>query len=183
MKAVFVDGDVIRARTAAGTEPQQIRLAPSAGDGLKRLEGLGYNVVVVANRPGITAERIDALAAEERRVRRLLAQAGVTPSQFYYCPHTARDACACRKPAPGLLLMASREHGIDLTRSWMIGDVLDDVEAGRRAGCRTVLIDNGSETRWRDGPLRRPEFCVVDVATAARCIAANHISAASGTGG
>ena len=81
------------------------------------------------------------------RLQDLLFREQLTLDGFYYCPHHpdgsvgayARD-CHCRKPMPGLLLQAAQDHGIDLRSSWMIGDILHDVEAGNRAGCRTVLI-------------------------------------------
>jgi phosphoglycolate phosphatase-like HAD superfamily hydrolase len=65
-----------------------------------------------------------------------------------------------------MLLRAAREHGVRLSESWMVGDILDDVEAGRRAGCRTVLVDNGSETEWKRGAVREPDFVVRDLAGA-----------------
>jgi histidinol phosphatase-like enzyme len=91
---------------------------------------------------------------------------------FYYCPHAPDAGCDCRKPAPGMLERAAREHGVDLRASWMIGDILDDVEAGRRAGCRTILLDNGNETEWRDGEQRCPDYVARDLAQAAAIIAA-----------
>src|SRR5919197_46875 len=104
---------------------------------------------------------------------RLLHRAG-----FYYCPHHPAGAveehavvCACRKPAPGLLLRAAREHGVDLARSWLVGDILDDVEAGRRAGCRTILLDNGHETEWVLRPERVPHPVASELLDAARLIA------------
>ena len=66
-----------------------------------------------------------------------------------------------------MLQQAAREHGIDLARSWMVGDILNDVEAGRRAGCRTVLIDNGNETEWLRSPLRTPDISAPDLLSAA----------------
>ncbi len=81
-------------------------------------------------------------------------------------------ACDCRKPAPGLLLRAAEELGLELAASWLVGDILDDVEAGRRAGCRTVLIDNGNETEWRDGHHRMPHLAAPDLAAAAERILA-----------
>jgi histidinol phosphatase-like enzyme len=105
----------------------------------------------------------------------------------YWCAHDARGSvspynrtCDCRKPAPGMLLRAAREHDLALQRSWFIGDILDDVEAGRRAGCRTVLIDNGNETVWRRGPLREPHLVAADMHRAALAIResmANHEAA------
>jgi phosphoglycolate phosphatase-like HAD superfamily hydrolase len=69
-----------------------------------------------------------------------------------------------------LLLDAATTHGVDLERSWMIGDILDDIEAGNRAGCRTVLVDRGNETRWRTGRLRTPNAIVYQLADAAAII-------------
>lgn len=79
----------------------------------------------------------------------------------------ARPACFCRPPQPALLLQAAFEHRIDLAASWLIGAHLDDIEAGNRAGCRTVLIDNGSETRWQLGRARVPTVIAPDVHGAA----------------
>jgi histidinol phosphatase-like enzyme len=112
------------------------------------------------------------------RLGQLLADIGVRLDGFFYCPHHPRGivpqytmACACRKPAPGLILAAAREHGIALEESWFIGDILDDVEAGRRAGCRTALIDNGNETEWKRSLLRWPDLVAGDMAETARLIA------------
>jgi D-glycero-D-manno-heptose 1,7-bisphosphate phosphatase len=66
--------------------------------------------------------------------------------------------CLCRKPQPGLLRQAAREREIDLAQSWLVGDILDDVEAGNRAGCRTVLVDVGNETEWRLAMHRQPHL-------------------------
>jgi histidinol-phosphate phosphatase family protein len=135
---------------------------------------------VISNQSGVArgvfAE--EALGPVRDRVRDLIANIGVELDGFYYCPHHPEGivppytvACGCRKPEPGLLLSAARERGVALGESWFIGDILDDVEAGRRAGCRTVLIDNGNETEWRRSRLRRPDLVARDLAEAARLIA------------
>ena len=94
-------------------------------------------------------------------------------ADYCWCTHhpagartTAAVACSCRKPRPGLLLDAAVTHAIAVEQSWMIGDMLDDVESGLRAGCRTVLVDRGNETRWRAGRLRTPNVIVYDFADA-----------------
>ncbi len=69
-----------------------------------------------------------------------LLKAGADVEAIYYCPHEEQPPCTCRKPLPGMLLTAAHEHQIDLASSWMIGDSEKDVEAGKRAGCRTVLV-------------------------------------------
>ena len=79
-------------------------------------------------------------------------------------------ACDCRKPRPGLLRRAALEQELDLPRSWFVGDILHDVEAGRAAGCRTVLIDNGNETEWKLTPQRLPHHVAPDMLGAASII-------------
>jgi histidinol phosphatase-like enzyme len=104
----------------------------------------------------------------------LLASARIALDGFYYCPHHPGGtvpryaaACLCRKPRAGLLEQASRELDLNLRESFMVGDILDDVEAGHRAGCRSVLVDNGNETVWRRGPHRNPDIVARDVLDAA----------------
>ncbi|NJL85880.1 MAG: HAD-IIIA family hydrolase [Leptolyngbyaceae cyanobacterium SM1_1_3] len=132
-----------------------------------------YALVVVTNQSGVARGYFPetALTAVEQRLRSLLP----APLQgFYYCPHAPQgnipayvQTCDCRKPAPGLLLRAAAEHGIDLECSWMIGDILNDVEAGHQAGCRSILIDNGSQTEWVLTPRRVPDFKAIDLSLAA----------------
>jgi D-glycero-D-manno-heptose 1,7-bisphosphate phosphatase len=107
----------------------------------------------------------------------MLAEAGVRLAGFYYCPHHPEGidqryaiACSCRKPNPGLLYRAAAEHGIDLEQSWLIGDILDDVEAGHRAGCRSILVDLGTET-LPDRSLRAPDYVARDTAHALAIVA------------
>ncbi|MFW5878876.1 MAG: HAD-IIIA family hydrolase, partial [Myxococcota bacterium] len=108
----------------------------------------------------------------------LAASGGACFSGFYYCPHHPQGAveaystrCRCRKPAPGMLFDAAEELHLDLERSWLVGDILNDVEAGSRAGCRTVLVDCGNETEWIPGPGRRPDYIASDILEAAQFIA------------
>jgi D-glycero-D-manno-heptose 1,7-bisphosphate phosphatase len=179
-RAVFLDKDgTLIEDIPYNVDPQKIRLAPGAVEGLSTLHENGYALIVVSNQSGVARglfpER--ALRDVERSLRRQLAAFGVPLAAFYYCPHHPQGrvngyavACRCRKPAPGMLRRAAADHGIDLAESWMIGDILDDIEAGRRAGCRTVLIDNGNETEWRRGRRRCPHYRAADLAEAARGI-------------
>jgi D-glycero-D-manno-heptose 1,7-bisphosphate phosphatase len=107
----------------------------------------------------------------------LWEEAGVTISGFYYCPHHPQGSvakyavtCECRKPNPGMLLRAADELQINLSDAWMVGDILNDVEAGNRAGCRTILIDNGNETEWKTGLYREPDFKAADLRESAEII-------------
>jgi histidinol-phosphate phosphatase family protein len=163
-------------------DPALIRLAPHAGDALRRLAGLGLPLIVVSNQPGIALGRFaaQALEAVRERLAALFAAHGATLTDFLYCPHHPdgqvpdyTGPCRCRKPGTGLLEQAAARHGLDLRRSWMVGDILDDVEAGRAAGCRTILVDCGNETEWVRAPMRTPDHIVPDLDAAARIIAAD----------
>jgi histidinol-phosphate phosphatase family protein len=180
--AVFLDKDgTLINDVPYNVDPARIELAAGAAEGLVRLVAAGYRLVVVSNQSGVARGMFaeEALRGVEARVRELLAGLGIPLAGFYYCPHhpegsVARYAirCACRKPAPGMLLRAARESSLDLKRSWLIGDILDDMAAGTRAGCRTILLDIGHETEWRWSPERRPTAVAADLAEAARLILA-----------
>ena len=184
MKAIFLDKDgTLVDNLPYNVEPRRIRLSSGAGPALRLLSRLDYRFFVVSNQSGIAEGRFaeDAMGAVAARLGDLLFRENLTLDGFYYCPHDPNGsvapyaiACACRKPLPGLLLRAAAEHGIDLRASWMIGDILHDVEAGNRAGCRTVLLDNGNETEWRLGPRRIPTRIAPDLYAAAVLIASHH---------
>ena len=181
MRAIFLDKDgTLVENVPYNVNPVLIELTWQAGQGLQLLKQLGYALFVITNQPGVAKGLFTegALGPVEHRLGERLAQYGVSLDGFYYCPHSpdgvvSRYAipCTCRKPMPGMLLRAAREHGIDLAQSWMIGDILHDVEAGRRAGCRTVLIDNGNETEWKLNALRTPHLTAPDLHAAAAMIA------------
>jgi histidinol-phosphate phosphatase family protein len=179
-RAIFLDKDgTLVEDVPYNVDPAAIRLSAGAAAGLAALHAAGYRLVVVSNQSGVARGYFaeEALAGVEERLRELLAECGVPLAGFYYCPHHPEGvhgryaiACACRKPNPGLLLKAAVDHGIELRHSWLIGDILDDVEAGRRASCKTVLLDNGHETEWVFSPLRRPHHVVADLNLAAQII-------------
>ena len=180
---VFLDKDgTLIDDVPYNVDPALVRLRRGTDYGLRRLHDAGYRLAVVSNQAGVARDLFpeDALDGVTQRLRALLAPLGVDLTEALYCPHDPngaleryRVACDCRKPAPGLLLRAAAALGADLERSWMVGDLLDDVEAGRRAGCRTVLVDSGGETEWRDGEHRRPHYRARDLAEAAEVILAH----------
>jgi D-glycero-D-manno-heptose 1,7-bisphosphate phosphatase len=155
-----------------------VQLVPAAADAIRRIRALDYRTVVVSNQPGAAkgkASHEDLLEAHEHVVR-LLAESGVVIDDYRYClhhpdavdPELAR-ACECRKPKPGMLLQAAAALDIDLSRSWMIGDSDADAEAGRIAGCRTILVENPRSMHRRqvDGHV---DYRVRDVAHAAEIV-------------
>jgi D-glycero-D-manno-heptose 1,7-bisphosphate phosphatase len=116
----------------------ELRIVEGAADACRQLREAGYALVVVTNQPDVargtvSQATVDAINAEIRRELEV--------DDIRVCFHDTADECDCRKPAPGLLLQACEDLSLDPTSSFMVGDRWVDVEAGRRAGCRTVLID------------------------------------------
>jgi D-glycero-D-manno-heptose 1,7-bisphosphate phosphatase len=172
-KAVFIDKDGTLIRDVPyNIDPRWLRLTPGAGVALRRLKNAGYKLIVITNQPGIARKlfKESDLLSLNAEIQTLLAPYGVKMDGFYYCPHGPSDGCKCRKPLPGLILRAAEDHAIDLRKSWMIGDILHDVEAGNRAGCRSIHFDNGNETEWVRGECRQPEYTVKGLIEAASLI-------------
>jgi D-glycero-D-manno-heptose 1,7-bisphosphate phosphatase len=191
MHAIFLDKDgTLIEDVPYNVDPALLTLTWQAGPALQLLQQLGYAIFVISNQSGVAKGLFTEAALDpmQQRLNELLAQYGVTLNGFYYCPHHPDGAveryaipCTCRKPMPGMLLRAASEHGIELTHSWMIGDILNDVEAGCRAGCRTVLIDNGNETEWERSPQRMPDLMAPDLYAAATMIASMNVAHAAGS--
>jgi histidinol-phosphate phosphatase family protein len=168
--AVFLDKDgTLVEDVPFNVDPARLRFTPYAIEALRLWRDAGWRVVVITNQPGLGRGLFDraALARLHEALAARLAEAGIALDGFYACPHVDGDGCDCRKPRDGLLRTAARELGIDLERSWMVGDILNDVEAGHRAGCRSVLLDTGGETEWVPGPLRVPDLRCADLLEAA----------------
>jgi D-glycero-D-manno-heptose 1,7-bisphosphate phosphatase len=161
--AVFLDRDGTIVREVEYLRsPRELRLLPHAGEAIRRLNEAGFAVVVVTNQSGIARGLLteDDLAEIHAVLRRRLARRGARLDAIYSCPHHPAGArreyrrrCRCRKPAPGMLLRAAEDLDLDLAECCAIGDGERDVEAGRRAGCRTVLVRTGygAETEARLG--------------------------------
>ncbi len=178
--AIFLDKDgTVIEDVPYNIDPALIRLTKRAAEGLKMLHASGYLLFVITNQSGVARGLFveGQLVEVERRLNDLLAEAGVPLAGFYYCPHHPEGTipaytiqCSCRKPGPELIMRAANKHCLDLARSWFIGDTLSDVEAGRRAGCRTVLLSNEPEITQGVPLLRTPHYIVPDLAQAARVI-------------
>jgi D-glycero-D-manno-heptose 1,7-bisphosphate phosphatase len=145
------DGTIIVERSYL-SDPAQVLLEEGAAEGLRRLAKAGWLLVVLTNQSGIGRGYFDRAAAEEvnARVAALLAVEGVPIAGWYLCPHGPDEACNCRKPRPGLARQAADELGLDLTRSWMIGDKRSDVELARRIGARPILVTTGHGRDYAD---------------------------------
>lgn len=167
-KAVFVDKDgTLIPNIPYNVDPEKITIDCETIEGLRLLKEEGFLLIVVSNQSGVAKGYFEEkdLVRVWSRISALLHKHEVSIDAFYYCPHDVTGVveqytidCDCRKPMPGMILKACAEFNIDCAQSWMIGDILNDVEAGRRAGCSTVLIDNGNETEWRMNEVRNPHF-------------------------
>ena len=177
-RAVFLDRDgTLNVDTGYIARPEAVRLIPNAAEGARVLTRAGYALVIVSNQSGIargmmTTEQADAVDA---KVLDLLHERGVRIEATYRCPHLPHGKvteyaveCDCRKPKPGLIAQAARDHGLDLARSWTVGDGSRDVEAGLAAGTRAVLIAADGAGAGADARALRAK----DLLDAARMIAA-----------
>lgn len=186
-KAVFLDKDGTLIKDVPyNADPALVVFEPYVFEGLQRFQASGYKLAIVSNQPGLEMQKfnqkqLDALIASFHVA---FSEKGLELAGFYYCPHAPAGpgvCCECRKPEPGLLIRAANELNVDLKQSWMIGDILNDVEAGNRAGCRTILINNGNETEWVAGPFRDAEYVASDFREAADYITLKTVTADAST--
>lgn len=157
-KAVFLDRDgTINKYVGFLRNLDQFELLPGTADAIKQINNSEYLTIVITNQPVIARGETTYAELENihNKMETLLGIEGAYLDGLYFCPHhpdkgfegevaELKIDCDCRKPKPGLLLRASEDFNIDLNQSWMIGDELRDIEAGKRAGCKTLLIGNKS---------------------------------------
>jgi D,D-heptose 1,7-bisphosphate phosphatase len=165
-KAIFLDRDgTLIVNRHYGSDPDGIQLLDGVVEGLLELREAGYKLILVSNQSGVARGYFDegSVARMHDRLQRILDRHGAALDGLEYCPHhpegiTAPYAveCSCRKPAPGMLRRAARKHGVNLSASWMVGDIEADIEAGRQAGARTVLV--GPEPCLAPPDLRAENF-------------------------
>jgi D-glycero-D-manno-heptose 1,7-bisphosphate phosphatase len=168
--AVYLDRDgVLIASTVRDGVPHpprnvgEMQILPGVVDSLRNLSAAGHLLIVVTNQPDVARGTQTVEAVEEINAA---LRSALPIEAVYVCYHDDADGCDCRKPAPGMLLTAAREHRIDLSASYMIGDRWSDVAAGQNAGCRTLLI-----ARSYSHPDRcKPNHVVADLHEAAERI-------------
>jgi D-glycero-D-manno-heptose 1,7-bisphosphate phosphatase len=155
-----------------------VRLYPDVAAALRTLQTHGFALFIVTNQPSYAKGKVDLQTLEEigASVDRALHEAGVRVWATYCCFHHPTGTvagysrpCLCRKPEPYFLLQAARDYNLDLPRSWMVGDRDSDVECGRRAGCRTVLIANPLSQNHQG--TSRPDHVAADLDQAVEVIA------------
>lgn len=168
-KALFLDRDGLldeltrhpNGEWGAPLRPEDVRLRPGVREALKLAGEQGWLIFVVSNQPD-AAKGKASIASLHAVHDELLRQLGDVPiREFFYCFHQAADACSCRKPSPYFVLQAARQYDIDLAQSWFVGDVGTDVECGRRAGCRTALVEYPHSSSRRGD--QRPDWVCGDL--------------------
>lgn len=146
-RAVFLDRDGVLNRVVVRngklhppSGPSEVEVLPGAVEACTILQAAGFLLIVVTNQPDVArgTQQYEIVEAINRVLR-----AQIPVDDIRVCYHDGPDGCSCRKPQPGLLLQAAKDWEIDLAKSFMVGDRWKDIEAGRRAGCKTVLIDCG----------------------------------------
>jgi D-glycero-D-manno-heptose 1,7-bisphosphate phosphatase len=152
-KAIFLDRDGVIISNSGNYyiwKDQDVVINPGVAGVLRTWKERGYLLIVVTNQGGVsrglyTREDVENIHG---LIGRMLAGEGAVVDEFYYCPHHADlEACLCRKPLPLLLEKAMARYGIDPASSWMVGDLQRDVDAGRAAGLRTILVEPNSDLR------------------------------------
>ena len=162
----------------------ELELLAGAPEGIRLLNRAGWRVVVVTNQAAVARGLLseERLAEIHQELQGMLAREGAYVDAIYYCPHHPtegfgryRQQCTCRKPQPGSLQRAARELGLDLEQSYCIGDKRSDLEAGRTAGCRNILVRTGygaATEAQLDGEATRPDTIATNLLEAAQWILA-----------
>jgi len=188
MKALFLDRDgvlnqnVFYQDTGAHESPRTVAdfsLLPDAISSLLQLQAAGYKLFLVSNQPNVAKgkSQLQELVEIQAKLKSALDQAGISFAAFYYCYHHPDSTvpiyggvCECRKPSPNFLKRAEAEYSIDLTVSWMVGDRISDIECGKRAGVRTVLVGLQQLPTSELQPGSSPDAIAADLGEATRYI-------------
>ena len=169
-RAVFLDRDGTIIHDADYcSDPKQVHVLEGAPEALRRLKGKGYKLIVITNQSGIGRGffTLEQYRAVETEVLRQLGPGLIDAT--YFCPDTPQQPSKCRKPAPGMILEAARDHDVDLARSFFVGDKEIDAECGRNAGVRTIRVrtgfdkmTDGSSANWVAEDLKHAADIVLD---------------------
>jgi len=186
INSIFLDRDgTINQEVHHLRRVDELVLLDGAAEAIRLFNRAGIKVVVVTNQAGsarglFSEERLDEI---HRSLRAMLAREGAYVDAIYYCPHHPTEGfgryrldCICRKPRPGSLHRAADEMGLDLSRSYLVGDKGSDIDAGRAAGCRTVLVRTGygmATEAVLQASRRQPDHVAVDLLGAAQWILAH----------
>ena len=177
-RAVFLDRDGTIIEDVSYLDGcSKIKFLPRVSEAIKLLNENGFRVIVTTNQSGVARGYFteETLREINRYIEESLAKQGALIDKTYYCPHHIegiieeyRKECHCRKPSPGMIEKAMREFGIDSKSSFVIGDKISDIEAGRRAGCKTILLIGEDPVSNENGIARIPDHVAPDLCEAVK---------------
>jgi len=143
-KAIFLDRDGVinKNRDDYVKSTKELEIFSNIGKEILKLKMKGFLIIVITNQSVINREIITITELEEihSTIQKFLMKSKTSIDKFYFCPHRPDENCDCRKPKPGLILQAINEFSIDVSKSWMVGDSKTDIQAGEKAGCKTILL-------------------------------------------
>ena len=179
-KAVFLDRDgTIVEDVGYISSPQQLNFIPGSIEAIKKLNAAGYKVIVITNQAGVARGIVteDMLQTIDKVMHRQILNGGAHLDGLYYCPHHPehgvypyKQACECRKPHTGLIKKAIKDHDLDLSLSFMIGDKASDIEAGKKAGVKTAFVLTGYGTTEKDELKNKPDHIAKNLSEAVKWV-------------
>ena len=159
-RAVFLDRDGVLNRDSPDfiKSPDEFDLLPGAPEAVARLNQAGFLCIVVTNQSGIARGLVTVrnLEAMNRKLIDAVKDAAGEIAAIYHCPHLPSDNCACRKPRTGMIREAATDFGIDLTRSFLVGDKPHDIQCGSDAGCTSILVLSGQTRTYSESDFDPP---------------------------
>lgn len=172
-RAVFLDRDgVIIEDVGYLDECSKIKFSRRVSEAIKLLNKNGFKVIVITNQAGVARGYFteETLQKINGYIQDSLARQGAFVDKTYYCPHHVegiieeyKKECYCRKPNPGMIEIAASEYGFDLENSFVIGDNISDIEAGHRAGCKTILLEGEGSTGRKGEVALMPDHIALDL--------------------
>lgn len=174
-KAVILDRDgVINEEIEYLHEPEKFKFIRNALQGLKKIQDLGYKIVIVTTQAGVGLGYFtkEDFYKVNKVMLKGLNENGIIASKIYFCPHSLEDGCNCRKPKIGLIERAKEDLNLDLSQSWLIGDKTADIQAGKNAGCKTILVKTGHAGNDKEYDVK-PDFTAKDIVDSAVIIERN----------
>jgi D-glycero-D-manno-heptose 1,7-bisphosphate phosphatase len=181
-RAVFLDRDgTISEEMGYVNHIERFQIFPYAAEAIRKLNQADIAVVVITNQSGVARNIFPETLVHEvhKKMVAQLASGGAWIDAIYFCPHKTEDACECRKPNPGMLEQAAREHGLDLAASWVVGDRFADLEMAHTAGARGMLVmtgyGRGEYEYYRSTWPRQPDALAANLREAVRQILQNGV--------
>lgn len=171
-RAVFLERDgVLNYDQGYLSDPQQIKILPKVLEGLQKMKNLGLKTIVISNQSGVARKYFDikTMRAVDAQLRKIINKSKILLDDSFYCPHHPDfdKNCSCRKPKTRLVKKAVKKHKIDISKSFFIGDKIEDILCGENAGCKTILVPKNLKRLAKVNTSIKPNFVAKDLLGAA----------------